>query len=101
MDNASIHKAPEIMEMVEERGYRCVYLPPYSPFLNPIEEFWSKLKAGVKWDGLSATDNLSVKINESAKKITERDCQGWIRHSVDRCLAREINLNCNYFIQYF
>ncbi|KAF8917727.1 hypothetical protein BGZ58_005079, partial [Dissophora ornata] len=45
MDNAPIHRMPIISEMIRERGYNPVYLPRYSPFLNPIEEFWSKLKA--------------------------------------------------------
>jgi hypothetical protein len=42
MDNAPILKSASIRELIERRGYKCVYLPPYSPFLNPIEEFWSK-----------------------------------------------------------
>jgi transposase len=95
MDNASIHKAPEIVKMIEDRGYKCAYLPPYSPFLNPIEEFWAKLKGGIRRNGLSSSDNLSMKIVESAKKISDSNCQGWIRHSIsffDRCLAGEINL---------
>ena len=47
MDNAPIHTPSAIRQLVESRGYKCVYLPPYSPFLNPIEEFWSKVKAGI------------------------------------------------------
>jgi transposase len=38
MDNASIHTADEIKELTQNCGFLCVYLPPYSPFLNPIEE---------------------------------------------------------------
>ncbi|KAG2217079.1 hypothetical protein INT45_013106, partial [Circinella minor] len=47
MDNAAIHKTPEVREAVKKQGFEILYLPPYSPFLNPIEEFWSKMKAGV------------------------------------------------------
>ncbi|CEG69283.1 hypothetical protein RMATCC62417_05383 [Rhizopus microsporus] len=39
MDNAPIHKLNKVRECIEKRGYKCVYLPPYSPFLSPIEEF--------------------------------------------------------------
>ena len=46
MDNAPIHTPAKIRDLVESRHYKCLYLPPYSPFLNPIEEFWSKVKAG-------------------------------------------------------
>ena len=44
MDNAPIHTNQSIARIVEQRGYKCTYLAPYSPFLNPIEEFWSKVK---------------------------------------------------------
>ena len=39
MDNAPIHTSVDIAKYVESRGYRCVYLPSYSPELNPIEQF--------------------------------------------------------------
>lgn len=42
MDNTPIRKPKVIWELIEERDYKCLRLPPYSPFLNPIEEFWSK-----------------------------------------------------------
>ncbi|KAL7322216.1 hypothetical protein PS15p_212245 [Mucor circinelloides] len=84
MDNAPIHKSPEVAKTIESRGYRLAYLPPYSPFLNPIEEFWSKVKAGVKRDTLTMNSNLSDRIVDSAKKVTVSDCQGWIRHSPPR-----------------
>ena len=92
LDNASIHKTDDVQKFIKTRGYKAVYLPPYSPFLNPIELFWSKLKAGVKRDCLTATDNLSARIVESAKQVNVEDCQNWIRHSAsffDRCLALE------------
>src|SRR6202044_2160198 len=44
MDNASIHKTTHIRAIIIDRGYIPVYLPPYSPFLNPIDEYWAKLK---------------------------------------------------------
>ncbi|KAG2218177.1 hypothetical protein INT45_003603 [Circinella minor] len=78
MDNAPIHTNSDI----EDSGYKCVYLPPYSPFLNPIQEFWSKVKAGVRRDGLTKDDNLSSRITESSLTVTAEDCQGWIRHAI-------------------
>lgn len=44
MDNASFHKSPVIKEAIEGAGCRLIYLPPYSPDLNPIEKFWANLK---------------------------------------------------------
>ncbi|KAG1527548.1 hypothetical protein G6F52_001440 [Rhizopus delemar] len=44
MDNAPIHTSDNIAKYIESRGYRSAYLPPYSPELNPIEQFWSVVK---------------------------------------------------------
>ena len=46
MDNASFHKSSEVQRLIESVGCKLIYLPPYSPDLNPIEKFWSVLK---KW----------------------------------------------------
>jgi transposase len=48
MDNAPIHAYEKIKKYIEYRGYKCVYLPTYSPELNPIEQFWSVAKSEVK-----------------------------------------------------
>ena len=82
MDNAPIHTPVKVRELVEGRGYKCLYLPPYSPFLNPIEEFWSKVKAGVRRHALTAADRLSDRIRESVQMVTRADCQAWIRHAL-------------------
>jgi transposase len=42
MDNVPIHKPATIRNLIENRGYKCTYLPPYSPFLNLIKLFWPK-----------------------------------------------------------
>ncbi|KAG2199315.1 hypothetical protein INT47_012949 [Mucor saturninus] len=92
MDNAPIHKPFAIKALIEERGYKYVYLPPYSPFLNPIEEFWSKVKSGIKRNPLDTGDLLTPRIMESITNVTLQDCRGWIRHSVSffpRCIAME------------
>jgi transposase len=44
MDNAPIHTAKIIDEMIEEHGYKYIYLPPYFPESNSIEQFWSVVK---------------------------------------------------------
>src|SRR3712207_9102364 len=44
MDNLNAHKGERIKELIEERGCELVYLPPYSPDFNPIEEAFSKIK---------------------------------------------------------
>jgi transposase len=48
MDNASFHHAERIKQLCADAGVKLIYLPPYSPDLNPIEEFFAELKAFVK-----------------------------------------------------
>ncbi|MEM9245691.1 MAG: transposase [Cyanobacteria bacterium P01_F01_bin.153] len=48
LDNASFHKGDRIREVVHAAGCELIYLPPYSPDLNPIEQCWSWVKARVK-----------------------------------------------------
>lgn len=44
MDNASFHKGKDMQNMIEESGHTLLYLPPYSPDLNPIEKKWAQAK---------------------------------------------------------
>ena len=45
MDNASFHKGKEMKEIIENAGHTLLYLPAYSPDLNPIEKKWAQAKA--------------------------------------------------------
>ncbi len=44
MDNASFHRKKHLFDIAQNYGYRLIFLPPYSPELNPIEKFWAWLK---------------------------------------------------------
>lgn len=44
MDNASFHRKRQLNEIVENNNIRLIFLPPYSPELNPIEKFWANMK---------------------------------------------------------
>lgn len=48
MDNATFHKSKEALNLIEKAGCRILFLPPYSPDLNPIEIFWSNFKKMVR-----------------------------------------------------
>ena len=48
MDNARFHKSPEIIDMANKVGCSILFLPPYSPDLNPIEKVWANTKAKVR-----------------------------------------------------
>ena len=47
-DNASFHKSPKLAEILTRAGIGLLFLPPYSPDLNPIEHFWAWLKAWIR-----------------------------------------------------
>lgn len=48
MDNASFHKSSKTKELIESAGCKLLFLPPYSPDLNPIEKFWANMKRWIK-----------------------------------------------------
>ena len=48
MDNASFHKSQKTKELIESVNCRVIFLPPYSPDLNPIEKFWANIKRWIK-----------------------------------------------------
>ena len=58
MDNVSVHKVAGVCDAIEARGAMLLYLPPYSPDLNPIEQFFSKLKAILRKAAARSIDNL-------------------------------------------
>lgn len=64
MDNAAFHKSQKTQELIEESGCKILFLPPYSPDLNPIEIFWANFKKLVQ-EKLSTLKNLSRAIDES------------------------------------
>lgn len=92
MDNAPIHVPSMINPLIEKRGYIPVYLPSYSPELNPIEDFWSIVKSKVKRHALKDTETLTGRIVESCEAVPLQHLQNCIKHSVnlfDKCLNKE------------
>ncbi|CEI98112.1 hypothetical protein RMCBS344292_12229 [Rhizopus microsporus] len=75
MDNASIHTHENIKKYIEYRGYKYVYLPTYSPELNPIEQFWAVAKSKVKRHRFLQEDILSKKNYRSMQKCEEKPFQ--------------------------
>jgi len=88
MDNCQIHKHPDIIELIESRGMRCEFLPPYSPDLNPIELAFSAMKYHLRRNGeytrLAMTDmsdqEIYITLMEALYSITPQDSYGWFSH---------------------
>ncbi|KAG1179640.1 hypothetical protein G6F71_000853 [Rhizopus microsporus] len=92
MDNAPIHSSTDIGKYIHSRGYRYVYLPPYSPELNPIEQFWSVVKSKVKRNKFLERETLMTRISEACDSLYLSDFNGFVSHSVkcfDKCLNKE------------
>ena len=82
MDNVRIHHFSRVQELVTGTQYTLLYLPPYSPFLNPIEECFSKWKGLVRRTPLENRETLIARIEEASLAITPADCNNWVNHSV-------------------
>jgi transposase len=81
MDNLGAHRPDRVKELIEERGAELVYLPPYSPDLNPIEEAFSKIKNIVRKFGARAREALVEAIAEALSAVTSQDAAGWFAHA--------------------
>ena len=80
MDNLSAHKAPGIAERIQEAGAELIYLPPYSPDLNPIEPCWSKVKEFLRTAKARTQALLERYIGKALNTVTPSDARGWFRH---------------------
>jgi len=80
MDNCSIHKQDEIEELIEVRGAGVVFLPTYSPDLNPIELCWSKVKTRLRALKPRTPDDLLQALVDAFATVTETDIRGWFAH---------------------
>lgn len=79
-DNLGAHRPRRIRELIEERGAELVFLPTYSPDLNPIEEAFSKIKNILRKVGARTHEALLEAMAEALSAVTPRDAAGWFDH---------------------
>jgi transposase len=80
MDNLSAHKGERVRELIEERGCELIYLPSYSPDLNPIEEAFSKIKGLVRKAEARSREALVEAIGWALCAVTSRDARAFFEH---------------------
>jgi transposase len=80
MDNLSAHKGERVRDLIEERGCELIYLPSYSPDLNPIEEAFSKIKGLVREAEARTREALVEAIGSALWAITAKDAHGFFEH---------------------
>jgi transposase len=88
MDNLSSHKGGRVKELIEERGCKLLYLPPYSPDLNPIEEAFAKIKGLLRKAGARTREALIEAMGRALEAVTAKDAHGFFEHRGYRAAAQ-------------
>ena len=86
MDNLSAHKNPAVRQCIEQTGARLLYLPPYSPDFNPIEQCWAKIKEHLRAAKARLLDVLDLAVTSAIAAVTAQNASAWFR-------------NCGYGVQ--
>jgi transposase len=81
MDDLAAHKRAGVREAIEAAGCRLLFLPPYSPDLNPIEQAFTKLKALLRKVGERTFEGLWRRLGLLIDEFTPRECRNFIAHS--------------------
>jgi len=80
MDNLSPHKSDPTLGLITQAGAQVLFLPAYSPDLNPIEMMWSKVKNLLRGAEARTQDELIAAIGRALAKVTPRDALNWFAH---------------------
>lgn len=81
LDNLSSHKGAEVEAIIRTTGARLLFLPPYSPDLNPIELAFAKLKALLRKAAERTRDALWIRIGQILDQFHPSECQNYFRHA--------------------
>jgi transposase len=81
MDNLPVHKSRRVADAIAAAGCTLVFLPPYSPDYNPIENMWSKAKALLRAAAARTFEAVVDATGDALRSITPEDCDGYFRHS--------------------
>ena len=80
MDNLSPHKSDPTLALITQAGAHVLFLPAYSPDLNPIEMMWSKIKNLLRAAEARTPTDLIVAIGQALARITRQDAMNWFAH---------------------
>jgi transposase len=80
LDGCSVHRSRLVCETFKRYGINVIFLPPYSPDLNPIELFWSKIKTFLKKAKARTHKMLEKAINLAFNWVSKSDILGWFGH---------------------
>jgi transposase len=81
MDNLPAHKVQGIRQAIEASGAHLLYLPPYSPDLNPIEQVFAKFKARLRKVAARTVQTLWDEIANALRTFSPQECSAYLKHS--------------------
>ena len=90
IDNLSFHKGERVRQLIEAKGCELIYLPPYSPDYNPIEQAFSKLKSYLREVCARSQKTLMEIIGEALRTITVSDAEGFFKHCGYRTVVQSL-----------
>jgi transposase len=90
MDNLSAHKGERVRDLIEGKGCELIYLPPYSPDFNPIEQAFSKLKSYLREACARSQKTLMEVIGQALSTITASDAEGFFEHCGYRAVVQSL-----------
>jgi transposase len=85
LDNLSSHKVAGIREAIEAAQAHLLYLPPYSPDLNPIEQLFAKIKAFMRKAGARTVETLWAAVADAIRTLCPQECLNFLRHAGYGC----------------
>jgi transposase len=80
LDNLRVHHDPQIQEAIEAAGASVLFLPPYHPQLDPIENAWSKFKESLRAAAARTYEALVDAVRTATTSISAQDALGWFAH---------------------
>jgi transposase len=88
MDNLTAHKGERIRELIEGQGCELMYLPPYSPDFNPIEEAFSKIKGLMRKAEARSREALLEAMGSAISALSAKDARGYFEHCGYRVMVQ-------------
>lgn len=79
MDNCRIHHIKEVKRILKKAGAKAVYLPPYTPELNPIEKAWSSLKQKIRKLQPRTISEMVGALNQARENLTPEKCYAFVK----------------------
>jgi len=84
MDNLNFHKSQTVRDDIARAGAQAVYLPTYSPELNPIELLWADLKRDLRKLAINDEPKLRAAVRRLRRRVRTRKVAGWFSHALDQ-----------------